>query len=103
MKKQKADAAAALKDAERALDQATERKYPDLTVDEIQALLFDDKWFAALDASIMGLFDAALRKFASALTALAARYAETLPELEAKVAKSQDEVHAVLREMGFNW
>ena len=103
LKKMKSDAAAELKDAERNLDQAAERKYPELTSDEIQGLLLDDKWFAALDGSIMGLFDAALRRFASSLTSLAARYAETLPELEAKVAKSQDEVHAVLREMGFNW
>ena len=103
LKKVKSDAAAELKDAERNLDQATERKYPKLTTDEIQGLMFDDKWFAALDVSIMGLFEATLRRFASSLTSLASRYAQTLPELEAKVAASQDEVHAVLREMGFNW
>lgn len=103
LKKVKSDAAAQLKDAERNLDQATERKYPKLTNDEIQGLLLDDKWFAALDGSIMGLFDATLRRFASSLISLASRYAQTLPELEAKVAASQDKVHAVLREMGFNW
>ena len=103
LKKVKYDAAAQLKDAERNLDQATERKYPKLTNDEIQGLLLDDKWFAALDGSIMGLFDATLRRFASSLISLASRYAQTLPELEAKVAASQDKVHAVLREMGFNW
>ena len=103
LKKMKSDAAAELKDAERNLDQATERKYPKLTNDEIQGLLLDDKWFAALDGSIMGLFDATLRRFATSLTSLASRYAQTLPELEAKVAASQDKVHAVLREMGFNW
>ncbi len=103
LKKMKSDVAAELKDAERNLDQATERKYPKLTNDEIQGLLLDDKWFAALDGSIMGLFDATLRRFASSLISLASRYAQTLPELEAKVAASQDKVHAVLREMGFNW
>jgi len=102
LKKMKSDAAAELKDAEQNLDQATERKYPKLTNGEIQGLLLDDKWFAALDGSIMGLFDATLRRFASSLTLLASRYAQTLPELEAKVAASQDKVHAVLREMGFN-
>ena len=103
LKKMKSDAAAELKDTERNLDQATERKYPKLTNGEIQGLLLDDKWFAALDGSIMGLFDATLRRFASSLTSLASRYAQTLSELEAKVAASQDEVHAVLRGMGFNW
>jgi len=103
LKKMKSDAATELKDAERNLDQATERKYPKLTNGEIQGLLLDDKWFAALDGSIMGLFDATLRRFATSLTSLASRYAQTLPELEAKVAASQDKVHAVLREMGFNW
>lgn len=103
LKKMKSDAATELKDAERNLDQATERKYPKLTNDEIQGLLLDDKWFAALDGSIKGLFDATLRRFASSLTSLASRYAQTLPELEAQVAASQDKVHAVLREMGFNW
>ena len=103
LKKMKSDAATELKDAERNLDQATERKYPKLTNGEIQGLLLDDKWFAALDGSIMGLFDATLRRFATSLTSLASRYAQTLPELEAKVAASQDKVHAVLREMGFDW
>ena len=103
LKKKKSEAAAKLKAAERDLDDAAERKFGELTVDEIQTLLFDDKWFAALDTAIMGLFDIMLRKFASTLTELASRYEEPLPALEAKVAKSQEEVHAVLREMGFNW
>ena len=103
LKKKKSDAAAVLKSAERELDEAVERKFGELTVDEIQSLIFDEKWFASLVAAIMALFDGALREFASALSALAARYEEPLPELEAKVAKSQNEVHAVLREMGFNW
>ena len=51
----------------------------------------------------MGLFDSALRRFATGLADLALRYDETLSELESKVAKSQNDVHAVLREMGFNW
>ncbi len=103
LKKKKSDAAAVLKSTERELDEAVERKFGELTVDEIQSLIFDEKWFASLDAAIMALFDGALRKFASTLSALAARYEEPLPELEAKVAKSQNEVHTVLRGMGFNW
>ena len=103
LKKKKSDTAAKLKAAEQRLDEATERKFGELTVDEIQELVFEDKWFAALDTAIMGLFDIMLRKFASTLTELAARYEEPLPLLEAMVAKSQEEVHAVLREMGFNW
>ena len=103
LKKKKSDTAAKLKAAEQRLDEATERKFGELTIDEIQELVFEDKWFAALDTAIMGLFDIMLRKFASTLTELAARYEEPLPLLEAMVAKSQEEVHAVLREMGFNW
>ena len=103
LKKKKSEAAAKLKAAERGLDEATEREFGKLTADEIQTLLFDDKWYAALDTAIMGLFDVMLRKFASTLTELAERYEDPLPTLEARVAKSQDEVHAVLREMGFNW
>ena len=103
LKKKKSDTAAKLKAAEQRLDEATERKFGELTVDEIQELVFEDKWFAALDTAIMGLFDIMLCKFASTLTELAARYEEPLPLLEAMVAKSQEEVHAVLREMGFNW
>lgn len=103
LKKEKSDAAAKLKAEERKLDAATEAKFAELAEVEIQALLFDDKWFAALEVSIMGLFDSALRKFATELTALAQRYSETLSELETKVAQSQREVHTVLHEMGFNW
>lgn len=103
LKEEKSDAAAKLKAEERRLDAATEAKFAELSEVEIQTLLFDDKWFAALNMSIMGLFDSALRKFATELAALAQRYSETLSELEAKVAKSQSDVHAVLREMGFDW
>ena len=103
MKKAKTDAAAAEKSASKALDEATEKKYPLLTEEEIQSMLFDDKWFAALRTSVLSIFDASLRKFATALATLAERYAHSLGELEANLAASQDEVHAVLREMGFNW
>ena len=103
LKKAKTDAAAAEKSASKALDEATEKKYPLLTEEEIQSMLFDDKWFAALRTSVLSIFDASLRKFATALATLAERYAHSLGELEANLAASQDEVHAVLREMGFNW
>ena len=103
LKKAKSDAAALERAEEKKLDAATEAKFAELSEAEIQTLLFDDKWFAALDKSIMGLFDSALRKFAAGLSDLALRYGETLSELESKVAKSQNDVHAVLREMGFNW
>lgn len=103
LKKGKSDAAVKLKAEERKLEAATEAKFAELSEVEIQTLLFDDKWFAALQASIMGLFDSALRKFATELTALAQRYSETLSELETKVAQSQRDVHDVLHEMGFEW
>ena len=103
LKKAKTDAAAAEKSASKALDEATEKKYPLLTEEEIRSMLFDDKWFAALRTSVLSIFDASLRKFATALATLAERYAHSLGELEANLAASQDEVHAVLREMGFNW
>lgn len=103
LKKAKTDAAAAEKSASKALDEATEKKYPLLTEEEIQSMLFDDKWFAALRTSVLSIFDASLRKFATALATLAERYAHSLGELEANLAASQDEVHAVLRGMGFNW
>ena len=103
LKKAKSDAAAHEREEEKKLDAATEAKFAELPEAEIQTLLFDNKWFAALQVSIMGLFDSALRKFATGLADLALRYGETLSELESKVAKSQNDVHAVLREMGFNW
>lgn len=102
-KKAKSDAATELKIAERTLDSETEKKYPLLTESEIQDLLFDSKWFASLEDSIMGLFDSSIRSFASSLVALSERYKNTLPELEAELAKSQNEVHSVLRSMGFDW
>lgn len=103
LKKAKTDAAAAEKSASKSLDEATEKKYPLLTEEEIRSMLFDDKWFAALRTFVLSIFDASLRKFATALATLAERYAHSLGELEANLAASQDEVHAVLREMGFNW
>ena len=103
LKKAKSDAAAIEKAARKALDEATEKKYPILTEDEIKSLLFDNKWFDAMSNSVMAIFDASLRRFATALVSLAERYVHPLGELEANLAASQEEVHSVLRSMGFNW
>ena len=97
------DAKKAAQSAAEKLDKATQKQFAALTEAEIQVLLFEDKWFATLSASIAALFETMIRGYSSSLTDLAARYEHTLPELEAKLAQSQNAVHEVLHSLGFNW
>ena len=97
------DAKKAAQSAAEKLDKTTQKQFAALTEAEIQVLLFEDKWFATLSASIAALFETMIRGYSSSLTDLAARYEHTLPELEAKLAQSQNAVHEVLHSLGFNW
>lgn len=103
LKKKKAEACVAERTAMKRLDDETKGKYAELSEADIQSLLFDDKWRPALKSAVMSIFETSLRRFSASLVRLAERYARTLGELEAEMAKSQAEVHEMLKGMGFNW
>ena len=79
------------------------RTYSKLTDEEIRLLMIERKWLPSIRKGMENLCDSQLQTLASSLLALNARYSETLSYLEHQSQEAKERVHAVLREMGFNW
>ncbi|PKM81033.1 MAG: type I restriction-modification system subunit M [Firmicutes bacterium HGW-Firmicutes-14] len=83
------------------LDEKLYHKYPTLTVDEIKALVADDKWMAAIEHNIRTELDRISQRLAQRIKELAERYETTLPLLAAEVKELEDKVAVHLERMGF--
>jgi len=92
-----------LKAAEAALDAAAYARYPKLSVAEIQALVVDDKWLAALDADIHGEMDRINQGLTQRVKELAERYEAPMPVMAGRVAELETSVNRHLERMGFSW
>jgi type I restriction enzyme M protein len=97
---QEAAASKRVKDAERALDQKVAARYATLTADELQTLVVEDKWLAALAASVQGELDRVSQALTGRIRQLADRYATPLPQLETEVAALASRVNVHLQKMG---
>jgi type I restriction enzyme M protein len=93
----------ALKDAEANLDAKAYDKYPTLTEAEVQTLVVDDKWLAALGSAIHDEMDRISQALTARVKELAERYETPLPELVSKVAECEQTVNRHLGRMGFSW
>ena len=98
-----ADLKRKLKDAEAALDAKAYAQYSKLTEDDIKTLVVDDKWLAALDASIHGEMDRISQTLTRRVKELAERYETLLPQMASRVAKLEAKVNRHLERMGFSW
>jgi len=92
-----------LRDAEAELDAKAYAKYPTLTETEIQALVVDDKWLAALDAAIDGEMDRISQALTQRVKELAERYETPMPQQVRKVTELERTVNGHLARMGFSW
>ena len=92
-----------LKDAEAALDTKAYAHYPKLTEAEVQTLVVDDKWLAALDAAIHGEMDRISQALTQRVKELAERYETPMPQQVRTVAELEGEVNRHLERMGFLW
>jgi type I restriction enzyme M protein len=93
----------ALKDAEADLDSKTYAQYPKLTEAEIQTLVVDDKWLAALDTAIHGEMSRISQALTQRVKVLAERYEITMPKLTSRVTELEAKVNGHLQKMGFVW
>ena len=90
-----------LKDAEADLDGKAYAKYPKLTDAEVQSLVVDDKWLAALDSMIHGEMDRISQALTQRVKELAERYETPLPKLACAVKALAARVDQHLKRMGF--
>lgn len=74
-----------------------------LTEAEIKTLVVDDKWLAALAASVQGELDRVSQSLTGRIRQLAERYATPLPKLAEEVETLAARVDEHLKKMGFVW
>lgn len=92
-----------IKDADAVLDKLAYEKYSQLSVDEIKALVVDDKWLAALAIVVQDELDRVSQTLTSRIRQLAERYAVPLPKLVDEVADLSVRVDEHLKRMGAIW
>lgn len=76
-------------------------KYADLSVEDIKRLVIEKKWFATLSAQLDSEMQRISQQLTSKISALAERYAQTLPEIDAEIAELEAKVAAHLKLMGY--
>ncbi|MEP6880314.1 MAG: N-6 DNA methylase, partial [Nitrosospira sp.] len=103
LNEQEAAAAKRVKDAQKTLDAKVANKYATLTVAEIKALVVDDKWLAALEASVQSELDRVSQALTGRIRQLAERYGTPLPALLKNVESLAARVDEHLKKMGFAW
>jgi len=92
-----------LREAEEKLDALAYAHYPKLTADEIQTLVVDDKWLAALEIAIHGEMDRISQTLTQRVKELAERYAIPLPQITCRGTELETKVNCHLKRMGFTW
>jgi type I restriction enzyme M protein len=92
-----------LKDAEAALDAEVYAKYPKLSHAEIQTLVVDNKWLAALDTAILDEMDRVSQALTQRVNELAKRYETPMPQMVGRIAELEAKVNRHLENMGFSW
>ena len=95
--------ARSLKSAQESLDAMLGAKYPKLTEDEIKTLVVEDKWLAALAATVQSELDRVLQNLTGRVRQLAERYATPLPQITDDVVALTRRVQEHLKEMGAVW
>ena len=76
-------------------------KYAALTEEDIKRLVIEKKWFVSLGSRLDGEMQRISQQLTSKVSALAERYAQTLPEIDAEIAALEAKVAAHLKQMGY--
>lgn len=89
-----------MKDEQSKLDEATLRKYSQLSEAEIKGLVIDGKWAATTRARVLGEVSALTINLVGRIQQLGERYVETLDDLNAELEESHSKLTHHLTEMG---
>mgnify|MGYP003109335941 FL=1 len=92
-----------IKGAYNALEEKIIRKYRDLTEEEVQTLVVDDKWMSALSTNIQSEIDEISQRLTGRIKELAERYESTLGALGESVTDYETKVNNHLLKMGVEW
>ena len=92
-----------LSEAQEALNEKVAAKYAKLSEEEIKTLVVEDKWLAALGASVQGELDRVSQTLTARARELAERYVTPLPALMDEVETLSSRMDEHLRQMGAVW
>ncbi|WP_392452703.1 type I restriction-modification system subunit M [Corynebacterium dentalis] len=95
-----ASAKKAVRDTQADLDLATLKKYSDLTQDDIQTLVLDDKWRATIAHRVASEVEALTLNLVSRIQQLGERYAETVDDLDTELKRLESKVANHLAALG---
>jgi type I restriction enzyme M protein len=90
----------AAKEAEGGLNEAVLKKYPTLTLGEIQTLVVQDKWLAEITEAIAYEVEARTEGLTARVRVLTERYGQTLPQILEDLAGLEARVAGHLAAMG---
>jgi len=85
------------------LDDKLYAKYPKLSIEEIKALVVDDKWMQSIETAIKSEVDQISQHLTNRIKELAERYETSLPLMGKEVFELETKVNAHLQKMGFVW
>jgi type I restriction enzyme M protein len=89
-----------VKKAEKALRKKVNDKYPELTPDEVQTLVVDDKWLPDIRGKIEDEVEAVSRQLTRRLKELAERYDRAVEDIDGEVEALEAKVNKHLQRMG---
>ncbi|MEE4213336.1 MAG: class I SAM-dependent DNA methyltransferase [Parvularcula sp.] len=90
------------KEAAEALTEATLKKYPDLTEEEIRTLVVDDKWLTDIAELIEAEIEARTEQLTARVRVLTERYGHTLPEISNRMLALEAKVSSHLAALGIS-
>jgi type I restriction enzyme M protein len=103
LEKQQSELKVQIKNADSALDQVAYDQYAKLSLNEVKALVVDDKWLATLATAVQGELDRVSQTLTGRIRQLAERYGTPLPKLVDEVAVLAARVDEHLKRMGAVW
>ena len=92
-----------IKTREKELKSKVNNKYVNLTHDEIQSLIVDDKWIGSIETLIKGELDQVSQTLTTRIQTLAERYENTLPEIDKYTKTLEKTVEDNLKKMWYVW
>ena len=92
-----------IKETKVELDKKIIKKYGELSVDEIEDIIVNDKWLTVLTNNIEEQLDGISQILNAAIVEIARRYEFTMPKIEMQVEKLEGKVEEHLKRMGYQW
>jgi len=101
LKKEISEVRKVIKELKLKLLLALDKKYKELTEEEIKRLVIENKWFASLQKHLESEMQRISQQLTSKISSLAERYSQTLQEIDNDINSLEEKVAKHLQQMGY--